>query len=100
MKHYQEKLGPEEPSTAERYFPNRTPRATYAAMISYLDAQLGELVSTLKELGIYENTLILFSSDNGPEVPTVVHMRGDHGHDGARPWRGVSLAQPMGADCS
>jgi arylsulfatase len=48
------------------YFPNRYPRATYAAMISYLDNQLGELVSELKEQGIYDNTVIIFSSDNGP----------------------------------
>lgn len=48
------------------YFPCRYPRATYAAMISYLDAQLGEVISTLKEHGIYDNTLIIFSSDNGP----------------------------------
>ncbi|MEQ9098256.1 MAG: arylsulfatase [Imperialibacter sp.] len=48
------------------YFPHRYPRAAYAGMISYLDDQVGELVATLKELGIYENTLIIFTSDNGP----------------------------------
>lgn len=64
--HYQEKFGSEEPFTGNSYFPNRTPRATYAAMISYLDFQVGELIDKLKELGKYENTLILFSSDNGP----------------------------------
>jgi len=64
---YRKIFGEEEPYIGnESYFPNRYPRATYAAMISYLDDQLGELVSTLKELGIYENTLIIFSSDNGP----------------------------------
>jgi arylsulfatase len=35
-------------------------------MISYLDDQVGELVAKLKELGQYENTLIFFTSDNGP----------------------------------
>jgi len=34
-------------------------------MISYLDEQVGELISKLKELGIYKNTVILFTSDNG-----------------------------------
>ena len=48
------------------YYPNRYPRATYAAMISYLDEQVGELVAQLKELNIYDNTLIIFTSDNGP----------------------------------
>jgi arylsulfatase A-like enzyme len=65
--HYIEKFGPEEPYIGDKgYFPNRTPRATYAAMISYLDENIGDLIDTLKELGVYENTLIVFSSDNGP----------------------------------
>ncbi len=63
---YREIIGDEEPYTGKSYFPNRYPRATYAAMIAYLDDQLGSLVATLKELGIYENTIIMFSSDNGP----------------------------------
>lgn len=66
VKKYQEKFGPEEPFTGNSYFPNRTPRATYAAMISYLDFKVGELIDKLKALGEYENTLIIFSSDNGP----------------------------------
>lgn len=48
------------------YAPVRYPRATYAAMISYLDEQVGKLVDKLKETGKYENTLIMFTSDNGP----------------------------------
>ena len=64
---YREILGEEDPYLGDdSYFPNRYPRATYAAMISYLDHQLGELVKKLKEKGIYENTVIIFSSDNGP----------------------------------
>jgi arylsulfatase A-like enzyme len=68
--HYVKKMGPEEPyvGTLKRggYFPNLYPRATYAGMISYLDNQIGELIQQLKDLGIYENTLIFFTSDNGP----------------------------------
>ncbi|MDN5214480.1 arylsulfatase [Fulvivirgaceae bacterium BMA12] len=64
--HYTKKLGEEKPFTKGSYFPNQTPRATYAAMISYLDEQVGDVVKKLKELGIYENTLIIFTSDNGP----------------------------------
>ncbi|MEC3907320.1 arylsulfatase [Tamlana sp. 2201CG12-4] len=64
---YRKEFGDEEPYLGNNsYFPNRYPRATYAAMISYLDAQLGELVAKLKAEGIYKNTIIIFSSDNGP----------------------------------
>jgi arylsulfatase len=48
------------------YFPHRYPNAAYAGMISYLDDQVGEIVAKLKELDLYENTLIIFTSDNGP----------------------------------
>lgn len=50
----------------QSYFPNRFPKATYAAMITHLDNQIGELIQKLKEMGQYENTIIIFSSDNGP----------------------------------
>ena len=64
---YVQKFGIEEPYTGDQgYFPCRYPRATYAAMVSYLDDQVGEIVARLRELGIYENTIIMFSSDNGP----------------------------------
>ena len=65
--HYRKKLGEEAPYVGDKgYFPTQYPKATYAAMISYLDEQIGELVDQLKSLGLYENTLIIFSSDNGP----------------------------------
>lgn len=69
VEYYQKKLGKEEPylgGQSNVYYPNRTPRATYAAMISYLDEQVGDLVKKLKETNQYENTLIIFTSDNGP----------------------------------
>lgn len=67
VNYYKEKFGDEEPYTGgSGYYPNQYPKATYAAMISYLDQQVGELVKKLKEIGKYDNTLIIFSSDNGP----------------------------------
>lgn len=64
---YRKAFGEEEPYLGDKgYFPNRYPRATYAAMISYLDHQLGELVAKLKATGNYENTIIFLTSDNGP----------------------------------
>ncbi len=64
---YRKIIGEEAPYVGGKgYFPNQYPRATYAAMIDYLDGQVGALVDKLKALGLYENTLIIFSSDNGP----------------------------------
>lgn len=40
----------------------------YAAMVEYMDEQIGRLVDHLKEIGEYDNTLIVFMSDNGAEV--------------------------------
>jgi len=47
------------------YTPHFTPRAAYAAMVSKLDAQVGEVVDLVAELGLTEKTLIVFTSDNG-----------------------------------
>ena len=65
--YYVKKFGDEEPYVGKAgYLPCRYPHATYAAMISYFDSQIGKLVAKLKEEGLYENTLIVFTSDNGP----------------------------------
>lgn len=56
----------EKPYYGEKgYTPTRYPLSTYAAMITYLDAQIGLILDKVKELGLEENTLIMFSSDNG-----------------------------------
>jgi len=39
----------------------------YAAMVEHMDANIGKLTSYLKEKNLYNNTLIIFLSDNGPE---------------------------------
>lgn len=46
--------------------PEPYPHAQFAAMIGRLDLYVGEIVKTLKEKGHAENTLIIFTSDNGP----------------------------------
>lgn len=66
VEYYEKKFGKEEPYLGNKgYFPHPSPRAGYAAMISYLDENIGKLVQQLKDEGIYENTLIMFTSDNG-----------------------------------
>lgn len=65
--YYVKKFGDEKPYTGTAgYMPCRYPHATYAAMISYFDWQIGKLIEKLKNDGLYENTIIIFTSDNGP----------------------------------
>ncbi len=60
-------FGEEDPYVGNRgYFPNRFPNAAYAGMITYLDDQVGEIIAKLKALDLYDNTIIVFTSDNGP----------------------------------
>lgn len=47
------------------YAATKYPRATYAAMITYLDEQIGLIMQKVKDLGLDNNTIIMFSSDNG-----------------------------------
>jgi len=39
--------------------------ATYAAMVDRMDQNIGRVLATLKELGIENNTVVFFLSDNG-----------------------------------
>ena len=48
------------------YYRNYSKHAQFAAMVSRLDAQVGEIFDKLKEKGLDENTLVIFTSDNGP----------------------------------
>lgn len=42
--------------------------AAFAAMVTLLDKQVGEVMDKLKELGLDKNTIVFFSSDNGPHL--------------------------------
>lgn len=77
------------PSFAAPQFQGKTKAGPHGDFIHQLDYAVGELLATLEKLGVADNTIVLFTSDNGPETTSVIHMRADYGHDGARPWRGV-----------
>ena len=58
---------PEEPYVHKSgYLEHPTPRAAYAAMITRTDRQIGDLLDRIEELGLTDDTLVVFTSDNGP----------------------------------
>ncbi len=62
------KEGVQAPEKFIKMYPNRDPKdrvTKYLAAVTCMDEAIGELLSTLKELGLEENTLVMFSSDNG-----------------------------------
>ncbi|HUT46069.1 MAG TPA: arylsulfatase [Sedimentisphaerales bacterium] len=48
------------------YFAHPDPRACYAAMVTRMDKDVGRIMSLLKDLALDDNTLVIFTSDNGP----------------------------------
>ncbi len=48
------------------YLPHPRPRAAYASMISDLDEHVGKILQRLEKHGLSENTIVIFTSDNGP----------------------------------
>ncbi len=81
------------PSFPANQFKGKTKAGPHGDFIHELDYIVGELLVTLDRLGLADNTLVIFTSDNGPETTSVIHMRADYGHDGARPWRGMKRDQ-------
>ena len=49
-----------------RYNPTPEAHAQFAAMITRLDAQVGEIMALLEQQGLADNTVLIFTSDNGP----------------------------------
>jgi len=58
---------PDTPYVGDKgYLPHRAPRAAYAAMVTRLDREVGRLMQLVHDLGLDRDTLIIFTSDNGP----------------------------------
>ena len=48
------------------YRPHPSPRAAYAAMVTRMDREVGRILDLLRERGLDERTIVVFTSDNGP----------------------------------
>ncbi len=78
---------PHVPLGASENFRGKSDGGFYGDVIEELDWSMGEILKTLKEQGLEENTLVIFTSDNGPWVEEKI---GDHGGS-AFPLRGNKM---------
>lgn len=76
------------PSLPSKDFKGKSQAGPHGDFLLEMDHIVGELMKTLKELDLYDNTLVIFSSDNGPETSTVSLMKRKYKHNGTHPWRG------------
>ncbi|BCX46957.1 N-acetylgalactosamine-6-sulfatase [Haloferula helveola] len=71
------------PEYRKRYAEHPVPNQHYYACVTAMDEQIGRLRKTLRDLGVADNTLVTFCSDNGPA------RQGDAEHVGSPgPFRG------------
>jgi arylsulfatase len=84
---------PHVPLGVSEAFRGRSAGGRYGDVIEELDWSMGQVIATLKDLGLDENTLVLFTSDNGPWVEQ--HLAGKGGKDAyygsADPLRGSKM---------
>lgn len=73
-----ENLGwPKKKGRVAHYRDDPDTNISYAAMISHMDAYVGQLKQTLKEKGVLDNTIIFFTSDNGHYYPDFFNSGGE-----------------------
>ncbi len=70
-------------------FNGKTDAGPRGDFVHELDALTGRLLDAIDSLGIDDDTLVLFNSDNGPETVHTDWMRQDHDHDAAGGYRGM-----------
>jgi arylsulfatase A len=75
---------PHLPLHASPSFEGKSKKGLYGDVITELDWSSGEIIRVLKEEGIYENTIFIFTSDNGPAVGSAKPLRGKK----AQTWEG------------
>lgn len=89
---------PHIPLGASEKFKGKSAGGLYGDAVEEMDWSCGEIINTLRELGLAENTLVIFTSDNGPWVETTRGMEPDgkvfipRDHSGnADPLRGYKM---------
>lgn len=65
LEDYKGKLDDKPYTGGKGYLPQQYPRAAYAAMITRMDRDVGRMVNLVRELGLENETIFVFTSDNG-----------------------------------
>ncbi|MFK7819083.1 MAG: arylsulfatase [Planctomycetaceae bacterium] len=77
------------PVLPAKEFNGKTKGGPRGDFVFELDTLVGRTLDLVAELGIDDNTIVLFNSDNGAETVHVNWMREDHNHDASGGWRGM-----------
>ena len=70
---------PHRPINPNEEFKGKSKCGVYGDFVLELDAAVGQLMSALEKAGVADNTLIIFTADNGAEVNTYTHIK-EFGH--------------------
>ena len=71
-------------------FAGRTGLGPYADFVAETDAAIGQVLQALEQSGAAKNTLVIFTSDNGPApIAGMIESLRTQGHDSAGGWRGA-----------
>ena len=87
------------PSFSGHDFKERTLSRPHDDFIFEFDHIVGELMKTLDELAVSDNTLVIVTGNNALVVTGVAHIRRDHNHDPVRQLRGVKRNNREGRHC-
>lgn len=86
---------PHTPIAPTDKFKGKSEAGLYGDFVNEVDWSVGQIVEALKKSGEFENTLLIFTSDNGSPQRDGTNMEGaiasvkKYGHDPSRPWRGM-----------
>ncbi|MFZ4766373.1 MAG: arylsulfatase, partial [Roseimicrobium sp.] len=79
LKEYEGKFDDPPYAGGRGYLPHFMPRAAYAAMVTRMDREVGRMMDLIKELGLDEHTIFVFTSDNGALQGTHQGLAGTDG---------------------
>ncbi|GAA4297562.1 sulfatase family protein [Aestuariibaculum suncheonense] len=86
---------PHTPIAPTNQFKGKSQAGLYGDFVNEVDWSVGQIIKALKKSGQYENTLLIFTSDNGSPQRDGTNMGGEitsvkkYGHDPSKPWRGI-----------